>query len=197
MESEKLPNLPAVSVLNDADLLYLVQANVSKKITALQLQSLFAKVPSAAILGVGTDSNAAAGKIGEVISLYVSPLDGVDLPDTTPTSIGMITLTPGDWEITGFLNVQQTGATYSTFVGGYAFDGITNLGSVPFSYILDNMVYAGTDFTVTLVMPTWRQKVQAATTLTVDLGAYVGLPSGALNISGSFCSANAVIRRYG
>ncbi len=54
--------------------------------------------PTGGIVGVSTNSNAAAGNVGELIT---STGTGVALTSTTPANLTSVSLTAGDWECTG------------------------------------------------------------------------------------------------
>lgn len=57
--------------------------------------------------GVIDGSNAAAGDVGEVISVSITT--GVNLTLNTAANIGQITLTPGDWVVGGNVNFASPG----------------------------------------------------------------------------------------
>jgi hypothetical protein len=64
-----------------------------------------------AVAGTATNNNAAAGAIGEVISSVVTT--GVTLTNTTDTAVTSISLTAGDWDVSGeiWLAAGTGGAT--------------------------------------------------------------------------------------
>lgn len=60
--------------------------------------------------GVTNASEAATGKVGEVLS---STITGVSLTNATTTNMVALTLTPGDWDVYGSTNINTTaGASY-------------------------------------------------------------------------------------
>lgn len=62
-----------------------------------------------ALRGTPTNNNAAAGMVGEIISSVVSTSPGVSLTTSTTANVTSITLTPGDWDVSG--NVFLVGAS--------------------------------------------------------------------------------------
>lgn len=53
------------------------------------------------IIGTATNDNAAAGKVGEVISSYIVSGSALSLTTTTVTNLTSISLTTGDWDVYG------------------------------------------------------------------------------------------------
>lgn len=71
------------------------------------------------LIGVTNGSNAAAGFVGEYIESIV--LNGGALPLTTATALNVtsIALTPGDWDVSGFVAFNVAGTTtVGQFAGG-------------------------------------------------------------------------------
>ncbi|MCW2276391.1 hypothetical protein GJ654_18865 [Rhodoblastus acidophilus] len=77
-----------------------IQATLSKPLVAM---------------GTATGANPSAGNIGELISTYKEAPAGVSLTNNTPTTIMSITLTAGNWDISGdcgFLPANATPIVY-------------------------------------------------------------------------------------
>lgn len=53
------------------------------------------------LLASTTNDNAPAGAVGEVVSLQVPQVNGVNLPTNTPVEVMHISLSPGDWDVSG------------------------------------------------------------------------------------------------
>ena len=69
-------------------------------------------------LGITNGSTAAAGQIGEYIEVSVGPIS-VGSTSSPPTNMTSITLTPGDWDISGVvLYYGSSGGTYLAFSFG-------------------------------------------------------------------------------
>lgn len=70
------------------------------------------------VVGVTTNSNAAAGLVGEFITATVAVGAAVGLTTATPANVGSISLTPGDWDVNGVVGFNLTGATATLFQSG-------------------------------------------------------------------------------
>jgi hypothetical protein len=70
-------------------------------------------IPSAGIVGTATNDNATAGNVGEFTSVN-SPTGGTATPGSSGTfvNVASISLTAGDWDVSGTLHVV-TGATFA------------------------------------------------------------------------------------
>lgn len=65
------------------------------------------------IVGTGTNDSAAAGCVGEVITASLASGSAVSLTDATAKTVTSITLTPGDWDVSGVVG-YIVGPTTST-----------------------------------------------------------------------------------
>jgi hypothetical protein len=70
------------------------------------------------IVGVTTNSNAAAGNVGEIVTAVVDSGSGVSLTSTVVANATSISLTAGDWDVTGVVGYDTSGATVSQFLQG-------------------------------------------------------------------------------
>lgn len=61
--------------------------------------------------GTTTNDNAVAGNIGEYIQSVISQAAAISLTSVTATNITSITLTAGDWDINGTIDVATNGTT--------------------------------------------------------------------------------------
>jgi len=64
--------------------------------------------PSAGIVGVTTNSNASAGNVGEYVSATGT---AVSMTNATPVNITSISLTAGDWDVSGGIQWNPAGTT--------------------------------------------------------------------------------------
>jgi hypothetical protein len=102
------------------------------------------------IQGTNTNNRAAAGDVGEVISSFVSSSPGVTLVASTPTTIASITLTPGEWDVTGPIHYVWASATVQHMISGIGTAGnirsIATLGEQSEGYQtgLNNIALNGT-----------------------------------------------------
>jgi len=69
-------------------------------------------------LGTTTNDNAGAGQIGEYIESAVAVGAAVNLTTNTPANITSIALTPGDWDVSGFIGFAPAATTSITHTSG-------------------------------------------------------------------------------
>ncbi len=62
-----------------------------------------------------TNDNAAAGAIGEYLSTTVAVGDAVSETTATPVDVCTLSLTPGDWDVSGVINRVLTGTTATVY----------------------------------------------------------------------------------
>lgn len=82
---------------------------------------LLARVRAAASAGSnGTTTNdaAAAGKVGEHVSAIVASGDAVTLTTATAANVASISLTPGDYDVSGHVTILGTGVTTTAQAAG-------------------------------------------------------------------------------
>jgi len=69
------------------------------------------------IVGVTDASTSGAGKVGEVISSYIVEASGVNPSSNTATNITSISLTAGDWDVVGQVELLQDSVGFSSCLG--------------------------------------------------------------------------------
>lgn len=74
-----------------------------------------ARAASPTLLGVTTNSSAPAGYIGELITATVASGSPVALSTATGANVTSISLTAGDWDVSGTVNFALTGVTGTLF----------------------------------------------------------------------------------
>lgn len=123
-----------------------------------------AQPTSADITGTTTNNNAAAGYIGEVISSNIAVGSAVSITSGTPANITSISLTAGDWDVSGWVSDNPAGTTTTqTFGCGISTTSAT-LGTGQTK--LNNLsVGAG----LSVQMPCATQRLSLASTTTVYL----------------------------
>ncbi len=116
------------------------------------------------IPGVGNNSNAAAGEVGEYILSNIHGT-GPGLPDGTVVDITSISLTAGDWDVSG--NVVTSGTTAgtitSTVIGAFSISSAT-LPSDFLGYSEINYT-SGPGAGMALAIPTRRYSFNGTTTV--------------------------------
>ena len=71
------------------------------------------------IIGTTTNNNAAAGSVGEILSAAIASASAVSLTSNTITNITSISLTAGDWDITGQVGFELENTTSITQIRGW------------------------------------------------------------------------------
>ena len=114
------------------------------------------------IVGVTDGSNANAGVVGEYISSIVLPTS-TGLTSVTPTNATSISLTAGDWDVSGCLSFDYAGTTVPSYVYGAisttsaTLPGITN----PTSMFFQGTITTGSE--TNFVVPTLRINITTTT----------------------------------
>lgn len=132
---------------------------------------------TAGIVGTTTNNNANAGSVGEFISSTVLQGSAVPLTTFTTTNVTSISLTAGDWDISGNVVYQGVGATFTDIQGSIS------TVSATFPTLPGNGAYyqIATNFLAgaTLGCPVGTVRMSLATTTTVFLLAIGGFtPAG-------------------
>jgi hypothetical protein len=127
------------------------------------------------VVGVNNGSNAAAGSVGEYISASAS---SVALVAASLANIASISLTAGDWDVSGGIVIIGSAAVIANAAGGVSATSAT-LGPVGtyFQYADASLASA-----IGMACPTVRLSVAATTT--VYLIAYAGFATGTATASG-------------
>lgn len=125
------------------------------------------------IQGTNTSGNAAAGDVGELISSTVAS-PGSALSNVTQTNITSISLTAGDWDVSGLVAFTGNGATTVGTVQGSISTTSATLDSTPgrnVSIFYNNAtVYANTP----ALLPITPTQLSLSSTTTVYLVAFSG-----------------------
>jgi hypothetical protein len=128
------------------------------------------------IKGVIDGSNAAAGQVGEYLS-FNQP--GVGLANGTWTSIGSVSLSPGDWDAVGFALV--TGVSGITTAGL----GLGLIANAAPSANTQSQLVIGSGAAVSVWgAPTGTLRYNVTSNTTVQLNIYVAWTSGTPNVVG-------------
>jgi len=133
------------------------------------------------ILGAVNASTAAAGMLGEVFSSAVASGSAVVLATATTTNVTSISLTAGDWDVSGNINIAGSTATYTQGVGGTSTTSVT----LPTD---GTEVYSGAQFTLLSVtdgLTVPRKVVNVSSTTTVYLVAKATFSAGTMTAFGS------------
>lgn len=123
------------------------------------------KTSGVSILGTNTNDSASSGRIGEVVSSTVASGSAVALTTGTPADVTSISLTAGDWDISGsvyFLQDVTTTATYYT--GGIGPTTATLPGYAGAQGSIPGTAGAITGYDPTVALPPTRVSLAATTT---------------------------------
>lgn len=77
------------------------------------------------IVGASNGSDAATGNLGEYKSRVVTSSSSVSLTSTVTANVDSITLTAGDWDLTGIVKFELSGATTTDMRSGFDFASAT------------------------------------------------------------------------
>jgi hypothetical protein len=137
---------------------------------------------TAGVVGTTTNNNAAVGAIGEFISSAVSA-PGTTLTTTTPANATSISLTAGDWDVSGevWFNVGTGGAT--ALQAGIGSTSAT-LPTPPGPNGARASLAAAVTASSFPILPLARCRMSLAATTTVYLVAYATFPSGTTSAYG-------------
>lgn len=152
MANTKISALPAASSVGPTDVLPIVQAGTTKKITLYQ--------------GSATNDAASAGQIGEYISSTIATGSSVTLSTGVAANVTSISLTAGDWDVTGVVDFTFGATTsYTNIIGSISQTSATLGGQDQgFDYETSAIVpTAGAD--ISWVMPTVRISLSGTVTI--------------------------------
>jgi hypothetical protein len=146
-----------------------------------EFQNVYQQITNSQI-GTTTNDNALSGYKGQYISS--TTLIGASVNDTGSTqftNINSISLSPGDWDVSGVIMTSFSGVTGTGFEAAIsAFSGNTTTDQV----LGDNHVqeFNGISGTtrVTLFVPTWRVSISSTTTIYLKFACTysAGTPAG-------------------
>ena len=117
------------------------------------------------IIGTNTNNNATAGYVGEFVSSVVTAASPVTFTSsTTPQNLTTISLTAGDWDLTGNIGFSQGSVGFSLVV---AYMSTTTAGALP-DASLYNSIFVGAASGMTSVgiaAPSLRLTLSTTTTI--------------------------------
>lgn len=144
-------------------------------------------LPSAQLQGVSTNSNAATGLVGEYISSSLAAGSALALSTNTTSSLTNITLSAGDWDISGGISFTGAASTTVQVLAGIIAATNTSSGGVDlmskgiFSYSSLSVFTGGSTGPTIIVGPT---RVSTATSSSYFLNAAAGFSVSSLSAFG-------------
>jgi hypothetical protein len=132
------------------------------------MSSLTFSPTTGGIVGTTAADNAAAGKVGETITSNVAQGSAVSISNNTPANITSISLTAGDWDVTGTVAMNPAGTTTVSALVGWISTTSATLPTLPNS---------GAEFAFQLpfttgviqALPTGRIRINVSSTTTTYL----------------------------
>lgn len=145
----------------------------------LNMGSTAAFTPSqtAGIVGTTTNNNANTGSVGEYLS---NSATGASLTTATPANVTTLTLTAGDWDVSGVITFVPAGTTTATTYQASTNTTSATLGALGSTTLLQSSFAAGLN--QTLIAPTNR--VSVAGTTTVYLVAQASFATSTMTANG-------------
>ena len=113
--------------------------------------------------GTTTNDNATAGDVGELLSANLASGSATALTTTTPKNVTSVSLTAGDWDVTGVVDYTLTGTTSTKFQAGSSATSAT-FGAQDTSVNVPLILTTVTD-TYGQVIPTTRFSLASTTTV--------------------------------
>lgn len=128
------------------------------------------------LVGTTTNDNATAGNIGEFVQSIITNASGVSITSGVSVNVTSISLTAGDWDVTGNIFIVPTAST--TYAGGGASTTSASLGE------FSALQAATSTASVQISLPIPMLRVSIASTTTVYLVAQAAFASGTCKGSG-------------
>jgi hypothetical protein len=134
-----------------------------------------------ALKGTVTNDDAVAGDIGELVSSLVASGAAVALVSETGKNVTSISLTAGDWDVEGNVNLVAAGATVTAMSAGISDTSITV--PVDGSEVYNGQQSTVASFTGSITMP--RKRISLAATTTIYLVTKATFSAGGISAFGS------------
>ena len=139
-------------------------------------------IPSSAINGIQNGSNASSFVLGEFASTTLAVGSAVSLTSGTAKTVTSISLSAGDWDVTGVVDFHPGSTTTTTYFQGGISTNNNGLGSQD-SYFSDPYAIATTSVDISEAVPVVRISITAVTT--VYLVAKAGFGTSTLSAYGT------------
>lgn len=153
----------------------IAQATGTVTCTNMTVTGAITPSQTAGIVGTTTNNNAVAGAVGEYLEATQST--NVPLTNNVATNVTSLSLTAGDWDVSGVVSVAASGANLGNTLGGV---GTTSAAIPPLGQYWQSSVASAT--AAAHAVPTVRFSISATTT--VYLIGYGGFATGTANATG-------------
>lgn len=152
-------------------------------------------ISSSGVAGTGTNNNSPTGALGEFQTATVASGSAVSLSNGAGTNVTSISLTAGDWDVSGQVDFVLAGVTATLFQSGISVVSAT-LPSQPGGSGLGTDALANVPLLTTVLSATYAQscgvvRVSIAATTTVYLVAVGTFSVGTLTAYGTLRARRA------
>lgn len=131
--------------------------------------------------GTATNDSASAGNLGEYISSVVATNQQVTLTNGVVANITSISLTAGDWDVSGQVHINGTGSTATTALVASISQTSAAIASAAGQYNADYNTHAAGFFaSVSPTLPLIDNRISLAITTTIYLVAQGNITAGTL-----------------
>ena len=165
MADSKISALPAATTaLAGTEVLPIVQSSTTKQVSVANLTA-GRDIAVLGIVGTTTNNNATAGSVGELVSSTVAS-NGVAMTTATGVDITSISLTAGDWDVSGVVGITNTlGTTTYQYIQYSSSSTSATIGSLGQGGSLtpNTNIAATADYLVAI--PTTRYSLASTTTI--------------------------------
>lgn len=129
--------------------------------------------PNGGLVGVTTNSNAAAGQVGELIPSTVLVGSAVSMTTSTPVNITSISLTAGDWDVWGNVAFAPAGTTTVSLIAGWISTTSAAIPTAPNEGAMSQLLLTF-QTGQTQIVPIGMKRISLAGTTTIYLSAVSG-----------------------
>jgi hypothetical protein len=143
-----------------------------------------AQITKPNIIGTATNDSASAGSVGEYVSSSIATGSSVSLSTGTGATVTSISLTAGDWDVSGDVAFTFGATTSYTFIGGGVSTTAATLGGVDNNFQFVTAASVPTN-AIDMVKPTPTVRISISGTTTVYLIAQSNFSVSTLKAYGS------------
>lgn len=138
------------------------KSGANSDITSMSVVTQLSTAAGVAVRGTNTNDNAAAGFVGEVISSTIASGAAVSLTSTVTANITSISLTAGDWDVSGYVQFTSAATTSITLLAGGV--SITSATIATDSFRIPTAAFVPGAGNIRNTIPTTRVSLAATTT---------------------------------
>ena len=157
-------------------------------LTTFDQTQLASNIPTSKVVGTTTNDSAAAGYIGQFVEATTTGnLNAA--ASAVADDLLSISLTAGDWDVTGLVLWQANGSTYSQFRAGISIYSGSNETGLDSGVTLNFYSVPSTSNSLSITLPMPMVRMSLASTTTVYLKRYAVYSSGTPRTQGGRISA--------